>query len=333
MNAAQATRFAALALACIEREFPCQPGHVLREAGDLHLPRALHPAFFGCYDWHSAVHGHWLLAHLLRRFPDGGHASTIRATFERTLTAENLGIEARYLQQHPGFERPYGWAWLLKLACELSQLGDPQAKRWSASLLPLAEAIETLYMGWLPRQTYPIRAGVHANTAFGLAFALDYARAFNRRVLCELLVEKSRVYFESDRDYPAQWEPGGNDFFSPCLIEADLMRRVLPDFPAWLASFLPKIPPSLLEPATVSDRSDGQLVHLDGLNLSRAWCFSNLQMRDLAEKHLAAGLRGIESGHYEGRHWLATFAAYALACAFEGATTTPASRNSATWRE
>ena len=330
MNAAQATRFATLALACIEREFPCQPGHVVRDPRDLRLPRTLHPAFYGCYDWHSAVHGHWLLVHLLRRFPDAPQAGTIRATLSRTLTAPNLQAEADYLRAHPAFERPYGWAWLLKLACELSQLADPEAKRWSASLLPLAEIIETLYIDWLPRQTYPIRSGVHANTAFGLAFALDYARAFDRKALSEILVEKSRAYFGRDRDYPAQWEPGGNDFFSPCLIEADLMRRVLPDFPAWFANFLPKIPSSLLEPATVSDRSDGQLVHLDGLNLSRAWCYYSLGSRETAERHLEAGLKNLASGNYEGEHWLATFAAYALACAFDGATTTPASRNSAT---
>lgn len=330
MNAAQAARFAALALPCIEREFPVQPGHVVRDAADLHLPRALHPAFYGCYDWHSAVHGHWLLAHLLRRFPAAPQAAAIRAALNRTLSAQNLQAEAEYLKAHPSFERPYGWAWLLKLAQELAQFDDPDAKRWSAGLLPLAETIEALTLAWLPKQTYPIRSGVHTNTAFGLAFALDYARAFSRGTLAAAVEGRALAYFKDDRRYPAQWEPGGNDFFSPCLIEADLMRRVLPDFPAWFNDFLPELPEALLVPARVSDRSDGQLVHLDGLNLSRAWCYYNLGLREPAQRHLDAGLRNLASGHYEGEHWLATFAAYALACAFEGATATPASRNSAT---
>lgn len=330
MNAAQATRFASLALACVEREFPCQPGHVVRDATDLRRPRELHPAFHGCYDWHSAVHGHWLLAHLLRRFPGFSHAAAIRATFDRTLTVENLQAEAEYLQAHPAFERPYGWAWALKLAHELSRLDDPRARRWSGSLPPLLETIESLCLQWLPKQTYPIRSGVHANTAFGLAFALDYAEAFNRDELRESILARSLYYYRDDEDYPASWEPGGNDFFSPCLIEADLMRRVLPDFPVWLKRFLPEIPPALLTPARVSDRSDGQLVHLDGLNLSRAWCYYNLGLREPAQRHLEAGLQHLASGNYEGEHWLATFAAYALACAFDGATDTPASRSSAT---
>jgi hypothetical protein len=333
MNLENAARFAALALACVEREFPNQPGHVMRSAGELTRPRDLHPAFYGCYDWHSSVHGHWLLAYLLRRHPSLPQAGAIRRILDAHLTAENLRVEAEYLKRNPSFERPYGWAWLLKLAEE--------AEPWSAALRPLADAVEARYMEWLPKQTYPIRSGTHTNTAFGLAFALDYAQAFERRDLRELVIERSLAFYSDDRHYPAAWEPGGNDFFSPCLIEADLMRRVLPDFPRWFAAFLPEIPPALLEPAIVSDRSDGQLAHLDGLNLSRAWCYFNLAsalpekkiLREAAEKHLQAGLAHVASGSYAGEHWLATFAAYSLACAFDGATSTPASRSSATWRE
>jgi hypothetical protein len=229
------------------------------------------------------------------------------------LTEQNLHVEAAYLARNPGFERPYGWAWTLKLAEE--------AGAWRAALQPLADVIEQRFLQWLPRQTYPIRSGTHTNTAFGLAFALDYARAFERRGLETLITEKSLAYYARDRNYPAAWEPGGNDFFSPCLVEADLMRRVHPDFRKWFDAFLPELPPSLLEPAVASDPSDGQLAHLDGLNLSRAWCCFAIarvlpEKQGLAkagETHLRAGLKGLASGSYAGEHWLATFAAYASA--------------------
>lgn len=311
-HAAQlAAKFADLVLACVGREFPYQPAHVLRDATDLARPRELHPAFYGCYDWHSAVHGHWLLAHLLRRFPALPQAEAMRRVLDEHLTESNLRVEAAYLERNPGFERPYGWAWALKLAEE--------AEPWREALQPLAEAIERRYLEWLPKQAYPIRSGTHTNTAFGLALALDYARASGRKALEEIIVGKSVEYYAEDRDYPAAWEPGGNDFFSPCLVEADLMRRVLPDFPAWFAAFLKEIPPSLLEPAVAGDRSDGQLAHLDGLNLSRAWCyfslFSAVPKREIlfqaGQKHLRTGLTSLAGGSYAGEHWLATFAACA----------------------
>ena len=292
MKRAQAERFAALALAGIEREFPYSPGHVMRHAADLRRPRALHPAFYGCYDWHSSVHGHWLLAHLLRRFPDLPRARAMRGVLARHLTVRNLKVEARYLEEHPGFERPYGWAWLLKLADELR--GTPEGDH----LTPLVKVVERRYLEWLPKQTYPIRTGTHTNTAFGLAFALDHARAAANSRLEKAIVAKSLEYYGSDRDYPAGWEPGGNDFFSPCLVEADLMRRVVPDFSAWFKRYLPRLPASLRAPAKVSDRGDGQLAHLDGLNLSRAWCFYNLGMRKLGDLHLRAGMKGVASGRY-----------------------------------
>jgi len=315
--------FAKLALACIQREFPCQPGHVMQRADDLQRPRELHPAFHGCYDWHSAVHGHWLLAHLLRNFPALHEANAIRGVLNSRLSLKSLQVEADYLRNHPGFERPYGWTWLLKLAHELGGWDDADARGWLAHLQPLTEVIEARYLEWLPKQTYPIRSGVHTNTAFGLGFALDYARFSKKERLADLIVERSIDYYGSDRDYPATWEPGGNDFLSPCLVEADLMRRVLPDFPDWFEAFLAEIPQTLLAPALVSDCSDGQLAHLDGLNLSRAWCFFHLahfvpgekRLLETAKRHLKAGLQNVASGSYAGEHWLATFAAYAVSAA------------------
>ena len=312
--AGTARRFARLALAGLQREFPYNPGHVLRNARDLKRPRELHPAFHGCFDWHSAAHGHWLLLHLLRTAPRIPEAASIGRLLERRLTLANMKAEARYLENHPSFERPYGWVWALKLA------EAAQGTQWERALAPLAGTIEARYREWLPRQTYPIRSGTHANTAFGLAFALDYARAFRRRKLERLLVDASRSYFEADVAYPARWEPGGNDFLSPCLIEADLMRRILPSFARWLGRFLPQLPRSLREPAVASDRADGQLAHLDGLNLSRAACLYSISgfstkrrvFLKAADRHLAAGLAHVESGSYAGEHWLASFGAWAL---------------------
>ncbi len=318
-DAALAQQFAGLALACVQREFPYQPAHPIRSPADVHRPRALHPAFYGCYDWHSAGHGHWLLAHVLRRHPALGEAGAIRKVLDAHLTDRNLRQEAAYLKEHPGFERPYGWAWLLRLAHELAGWKDADAGRWRASLKPLAALVEELYLEWLPRQHYPIRSGTHANTAFGLALAFDYAQALKRRELEAAIREKALAWYGADRGYPAAWEPGGNDFLSPCLVEADLMRRVAPDFAAWFAAFLPELPETLQRPATVTDRSDGQLAHLDGLNLSRAWCYFNLsralpagRFAELGSKHLEAGLAHVASGSYAGEHWLASFAACAL---------------------
>ena len=316
-----ARQFAALALACTEREFPYQPAHAIRSPADVHRPRALHPAFYGCYDWHSAVHGHWLLAHLVRRFPALAEAGEIRRVLNAHLTERNLKQETAYLREHPAFERPYGWAWLLRLAQELAGWKDAEATRWRTALKPLALLVEELVLEWLPRQTYPIRSGTHANTAFGLSLALDYAHALKRGELEAALREKALAWYAADRGCPAAWEPGGNDFLSPCLVEADLMRRVAPDFPAWFAGFLPELPDTLRIPVSASDRTDGQLAHLDGLNLSRAWCYFSLaralparkDLAKLGEAHLDAGLRHVASGSYAGEHWLASFAVYALA--------------------
>jgi hypothetical protein len=326
----EASHFAQLALKCVAKEFPNKPDHTMNDAADVRDPRAMHPAFYGCYDWHSSVHGHWMLVRLLRLFPDLPEAAEIRGALNANLSAENIAGEVAYLKQpnRQPFERTYGWAWLLKLIEELRGWKDEDGKRWAQNLEPLASALAANYIAFLPKQNYPIRTGVHPNTAFGLSFALDYARAVGDRKLEELLIERSRTYFGHDVNYPAAWEPGGQDFFSPALIEADLMRRVLKpaEFRAWFHRFLPGIARdrSLVAPAVVTDRTDPQLVHLDGLNLSRAWCMRSIALalprtdparRILAlaaKRHAEEGLKHVASGDYAGEHWLASFAVYLL---------------------
>ena len=328
----QASHFAALALKCVSREFPNKPEHVINDAADVKNPKLLHPAFYGCYDWHSSVHGHWMLVRLLRTFPGLPEAAQIRRALNANLAAESVLAEAAYFKQpnRQSFERTYGWAWLLKLAEELHSWDDVDGKSWSASLRPLVDVIVKAYTDFLPKQTYPIRTGVHPNTAFGLAFALDYAQAVGDKKLEALLDERSRNYFSRDVNYPGAWEPGGEDFFSPALMEADLMRRVMKpaEFARWFHQFLPGIsknePGALLQPAIVTDRSDPKLVHLDGLNLSRAWGMRNiasaLPRRDSARnilsisasRHAAAALVHVASGDYAGEHWLASFAVFLL---------------------
>lgn len=328
----QASHFAQLALKCITREYPNKPDHVLNDTPDVRSPKELHPAFYGCFDWHSSVHGHWMLVRLLRLFPNMPEAGEIRRALNANLSAGNILAEVAYLKQknRQSFERTYGWAWLLKLAEELLLSDDPEAKAWSANLQPLVDALVDSYISFLPKQTYPIRTGVHPNTAFGLAFAFDYAKASGNKKLAALIDERSRTYFAKDQDYPGAWEPGGEDFFSPALLEADLMRRVLNagEFDRWFDRFLPHlatgIPQTLLQPATVTDRSDPKLVHLDGLNLSRAWCMRSIAkalprsdparkvLVDSARTHLRDALAHVTSGDYAGEHWLASFAVYLL---------------------
>ncbi len=328
----QASPVLRLALRGIQQEYPNKPDHVLNSSADLREPRALHPAFYGSFDWHSSVHGHWMLVRLLRRFPDLPEGREIRDVLGRHLTAKNLQTEADYFAQpnRQSFERTYGWAWLLKLAEELHGWDDSEGRQWSRNIRPLADAIAARCLTYFPKQTYPIRTGVHQNTAFALGFALDYARAVDHKPLVALIEERSRFYFAKDAAAPAAWEPGGTDFLSPSLIEADLMRRVLPpaEFPAWLRRFLPDLargePRCLLLPAVVTDRSDPLLVHLDGLNLSRAWCMRSIAaalpendparkvLAESAAAHAEAALRHVRSGDYVGEHWLASFAVYLL---------------------
>jgi hypothetical protein len=332
MTQKQATAFAKLALKGIQQEYPNKPGTVLNSKADIKGPRDFHPAFYGSFDWHSSVHGHWMLVRLLRKFPKLPETQQIRTVLGEHLTAKNLQAEADYFKQpnRQSFERTYGWAWLLKLAEELHGWDDPDAKEWSKNLQPLADVIVERNLAFLPKQTYPIRSGVHPNTAFGLAFAHDYARTMKHKELRELIEQRSRDYYGKDVDAPARWEPDGADFFSPSLMETDLMRRVLPaaDFSAWLKGYLPGLakgePKTLLEPATVADRSDPQIVHLDGLNLNRAWCMLGIArslakddprrkvLTEAAARHADAALRHVASGDYAGEHWLASFAVFLL---------------------
>lgn len=326
LDSAAAERFARLALKCIEQEYPNKLDHVINDATEVRSPRDLHPAFYGCFDWHSSVHGHWMLIRVLKTHPRIASAPAIRKALDANLSAANLGAEAAYLHQknRGSFERTYGWAWLLKLAEELrGWTTDPDAQRWSTHIQPLADEIVTRYLAFLPKQLYPIRTGVHPNTAFGLAFAWDYAVAVNHEPLKRCIAERAHFYFWDDSNYPALLEPSGADFFSPALMEADLMRRILApaDFGRWYARFLPKLPKQLTDPATVTDRTDLQLVHLDGLNLSRAWCLRSLakvlpaqraELNAAADRHATAGLRGVTAGDYAGEHWLASFAVYLL---------------------
>lgn len=332
MNQEQASSFARLALKGIRKEFPNKPGDVLNGEQDIQGPRKLHPAFYGCFDWHSSVHGHWMLVRLLRRFPDLPEKKEIRQALAANLTAENLQVEADYFSRpnSQSFERPYGWAWLLKLAEELHDWNDPDGRQWAKNLKPLADTLVARYLAYFPKQTYPIRSGVHSSTAFGLAFAHDFAVALGHKELRALIEERSRTYFAKDVGAPAAWEPDGADFFSPSLMEADLMRRVMPagEFRAWLDRFVPDLkkgePKSWFTPALVSDRTDPQIVHLDGLNLSRGWCLQSIALGlpqadpiqkallESATRHAGAALPHVASGDYVGEHWLASFAVYLI---------------------
>jgi Protein of unknown function (DUF2891) len=332
LDAANAARFADIALANVVREYPGKPDHVLGSDADLAPPRSLHPAFFGSYDWHSCVHMHWLLVHVRRLHPDLPQREAIDALLDRHLTAANIAGECTYVKRPhaQSFERPYGWTWLLKLAHELALSADDDARKWANHLSPLAQAFVGRYLQWLPVAEYPIRYGMHSNSAFGLLFALDYARRAGESALAELCVDKAHAWFGNDRDVPAAWEPSGFDFLSPALVEAELMRRVLAPsgFASWLSAFLPTLgerqPMALFTPVKVSDRGDPHIVHLDGLNLSRAWCLRGLASAlpkgdpraatalEAAAAHLTAGREGLDSADYLGSHWLATFAALAL---------------------
>ena len=316
MDIALASKLAKLPLACLRREWPNKLDHVLRDDGDVRGPRALHPSFYGCLDWHSAVHGHWMLVRLVRRVPDLPEANDIRALLADTLAADKLAAEAAYVRAAgASFERPYGWGWLLALAAELHGWDDAHA----AAIRPLAAAIASGFHAYLPSLAYPVRTGVHANTAFGMGLALDHARTVGDARLADLIDHHARVYFAADRDLPAAWEPSGEDFLSPALVEVDLMRRVLPAdaFSRWLDAALPELPPSLAAPARVSDRRDPKHAHLDGLNLSRAWCLRAIDrpaFQAAADAHAREGLAHVATGDYMGEHWLASFAVYLLSC-------------------
>jgi hypothetical protein len=316
LDQALAERFAAIALGHVTREYPNKLDHVMGDDGDARTPRALHPIFHGSFDWHSCVHGYWMVARLYRLFPNLEWAGEIVALFDKSLTREKVAGEVAYLARPSagGFERPYGWAWALMLAAELARADNDL---WTEHFRPLANQFVARFFDYLPKLTYPVRAGTHGNTAFALVLAEDYARQAQDTALRDLLAARARDWYGRDRDAPA-WEPSGDDFLSPTLIEALCMKRLLPadEFAAWLEAFLPRraacSPAVLFEPAIVSDRSDGKIVHLDGVNLSRAWCMRALGgFGDAAQRHLAAALPHV-AGDYMGEHWLASFAVLAL---------------------
>lgn len=319
-DASAAQRFADLALACVHREYPGKIAHVLNHDEDVQPPRRLTPAFYGCYDWHSAVHGHWLLARLVRTFPQAPFATQARSALARSLTPGNIAAEVRYLKG-PGrtaFERPYGLAWLLQLSAELRGWDDEEARSWSAALKPLETEAVARLKSWLPRLTNPIRIGEHDQTAFSFGLVLDWARVAGDRAMSELLEGRVSAYYLKDRACPLNYEPSGQDFLSPCLGEADLMRRILDParYATWLSAFLPEIPrdgsTGWLQPVVVADPTDPKLGHLDGLNLSRAWMLLGMAhglpasdpriaaLRKAAAAHREAGLRAVTGAHYEG---------------------------------
>lgn len=330
VDPALAERFAHLALACVHKEYPNKISHVLNGDEDVRPPRELTPAFWGCFDWHSSVHGHWLLARVARLVPGTELAAEARQALGQSLTAENLAAEVRYLEGkgRVSFERPYGLAWLLQLAAELREWDAPEARAWSAALEPLEKAATGRLRDWLPKLTRPIRIGEHSQTAFALGLVLDWARSAGDRETEALVVSRSRDFYGADRDCPLSYEPSGEDFLSPCLGEGDLMRRVLEpaEYARWLDGFLPGLPRDgrgdWLEPGVVTDPTDPKLAHLDGLNLSRAWMLegmaSGLPANDprvagleaAARIHRETGLASVTGEHYEGGHWLGTFAVY-----------------------
>lgn len=329
-DAASAERFARLALACVHEEYPNKIAHVLQGDEDVAPPRELTPAFYGCYDWHSSVHGHWLLARLARRFPEAPYAADARAALAESLTPETIAGEVAYVsgEGRVSFERPYGLAWLLQLAAELREWDDEQAREWARTLEPLEALAAERIREWVPKLTQPIRVGEHDQTAFAFGLVLDWAEAAGAEAMEELLTGRIEDFYLGDRSCPLAYEPSGHDFLSPCLAEADLLRRILPPerFAAWLGAFLPGIPldgsADWLRPAVVTDPSDPKLAHLDGLNLSRAWMLEGMAaglpegdprvaaLEGAAQAHREAGLAAVTGEHYEGGHWLGSFAVY-----------------------
>ncbi len=322
----EANKLLELPLHCVETEYPNKLGQVIGADHDLQPPTNLHPIFYGCFDWHSAVHGYWSMVSLLKEFPEMDRADTAKAILKKNITMENVAIELEYFQKklNKSYERTYGWAWLLKLVETLHNWDDPMAKELESNLKPLTDHIVANYMVFLPKLVYPIRVGEHTNTAFGLSFAFDYAIATNEVELKKLIVQRAKDFYSTDKNCPITWEPSGFDFLSPCLEELDIMRRVLSkaDFTTWIDSFLPQLKDENFhfDVGEVSDRTDGKLVHLDGLNFSRAWVFYGLanqypgynHLKNLANEHVAYSYPNLVGDSYEGGHWLGSFAIYAL---------------------
>ncbi len=310
---------------CIDKEYPNKPGHVLGNESYLKPPRVLHPAFYGCFDWHSSVHGHWTLVNILKRFPEIEYKDDIVAKLQANITVENIKQEILYFddEHNKNFQRTYGWAWLLKLDEALREWDNPVGEDLRKILQPLSDMIADKFIDFLDVLNYPIRVGEHPNTAFGMSFAYDYAKKYNPE-LASKIEEKARIYYFNDENCPLSWEPGGFDFLSPCLQEASLMLKILPkdEYKEWLQKFLPDFevnPDKYMEPAIVPDPSDGKLAHLDGLNFSRAWCLfemghtlQNNKMLKLGKEHFDFSYEKMDTEEYAGSHWLASFATYAL---------------------
>ena len=326
-------RFSKLALACVHKEYPNKIGHTMSSDADAKTPRELHPAFYGCFDWHSSVHGHWLLVRLLNVGEgDGPWRAEAIAKLNQSFTAENIAIEMAYFDSpvRGSYERPYGLAWYLQLTAELREWDDPQAEVWLETLKPLEAVIVARLKSWMPKLAYPIRLGTHNQSAFAFGLMLDWARTSGDTEMEALIISRSRDYHLADKNCPLAYEPSGEDFLSPCLMEADLMRRVLPqnEFAKWLSKFMPNLPTDgsadWLAPGIVKDASDGKLVHLDGVNLSRAWNLENIaaalpvgdprisSLNAVAAVHRDTGLAAVTDAHYSGSHWLASFATYLM---------------------
>lgn len=327
LNLDEANKLARLPLDCISVEYPNKLNQVLGDSTEIGGPKELHPAFYGCFDWHSSVHGHWTLVSLLKQFPELERAEEIREKLRASLSEENMTAEVAYFQREhsENYERTYGWAWLLKLAEELHTWNDPLARELEANMQPLTDLLVIKFKDFLPKLNYPIRVGEHTNTAFALAFAYDYAMETQEKELQEVIEKRSRNFYLNDDNCPLGWEPSGFDFLSPCLSEVDIMRRILPAnaFHMWMEDFLPQLKGEdfSMEVGEVSDRSDGKLVHLDGLNFSRAWVLSGLvtqypeeygHLRSVAREHLEYSFPNLVGDTYEGGHWLGSFALYAL---------------------
>jgi hypothetical protein len=334
MSGVLATKFAGLALDCVHREYPNKIGHVLNSAADARTPASLHPVFYGCFDWHSSVHGHWLLVRLLRTVPADQMPPELReriiTALNQSFTAQGAAAEVEYFEaeNRKSYERPYGSAWLLQLTAELREWQDPMAEAWLETLQPLEAVIVAQIKSWLPKLAYAIRLGTHNQSMFAFGLILDWANAAGDTQMTELVTERSLAFHLGDRNCPLDYEPSGEDFLSPCLMEADLMRRILPqeEFAQWLNGFLPSIPHDgsgdWLAIGIVMDPTDGKLVHLDGVNLSRAWNLENIaralpgsdprrpSLLAAGKIHAEAGLANVSAEHYEGSHWLASFATY-----------------------
>ncbi|MFT4831412.1 MAG: hypothetical protein ACI815_001059 [Psychroserpens sp.] len=326
LTLSEANRLADLPLNCMQVEYPNKLGQTLNDSTHLRSPKSLHPAFYGCFDWHSSVHGHWSLVSLLKQFPNLGKSALIREKLRESLSEVNIAQEMAYFEMtgNISFERTYGWAWILKLSEELHTWDDPMAKELEVNLEPLTRFIVASYESFLPKLIYPVRVGEHSNTAFGLSLAWDYALAVNDVILMKAIKDGVDRFYTNDVGCPMDWEPSGFDFLSPCLEEVNLVRKVYAKdaFKKWLDTFMPQLadPNFKLAPGKVVDRTDGKLVHLDGLNFSRAWCLYGIvetlpeyaHLKNIANAHINYSLPNIVDDNYGGTHWLGTFALYSL---------------------